>query len=123
MHSWNQPILDAFAARLERLPHALLVYGPQGVGKLALAERMAQLLLCEASGKRPCDKCDACRWYLGGNHPDLRRLEPEIFWKEPPAELAEDAPARKSKQRSEERRVGKECRARKAREAVKHKGL
>ena len=83
MHPWNQPILDSLAGRLERLPHALLVYGPRGIGKLALAERMAQLLLCEGK-KRPCDACDACRWFLSGNHPDFRRLEPEVLWQEPP---------------------------------------
>ncbi|HSA90347.1 MAG TPA: DNA polymerase III subunit delta', partial [Burkholderiales bacterium] len=66
------------------LPHALLVYGPRGVGKLSLAERAAQLLLCEGAGKRPCDACDACRWFLAGNHPDLRRLEPEALWAEKP---------------------------------------
>ena len=83
MHAWNQPILDSLAGRLERLPHALLVYGPRGIGKLALAERAAQLLLCEGK-TRPCDVCDACRWFLGGNHPDLRRIEPEAFWPEKP---------------------------------------
>lgn len=83
MHSWNQPILDALARRAERLPHALLLFGPQGIGKLALAERAAQLLLCEGE-KKPCDACDACRWFLAGNHPDFWRLEPEALWKEPP---------------------------------------
>lgn len=83
MHPWNRPILDSLARRLERLPHALLVYGPRGVGKLVLAERAAQLLLCEGE-KKPCDACDACRWFLAGNHPDLRRLEPEILWAEKP---------------------------------------
>lgn len=83
MHAWNQTILDSLAARLERLPHALLVYGPRGVGKLALAERMAQLLLCEGRSK-PCGACDGCRWFLGGNHPDFRRVEPEALWAEKP---------------------------------------
>ena len=83
MHPWNQPILDSIGARLERLPHALLIYGPQGVGKLALAERAAQLLLCEGSA-RPCNTCDACRWFLAGNHPDFRRMEPEALWLEKP---------------------------------------
>lgn len=83
MHAWNQPILDSLAARLERLPHALLVFGPRGVGKLELAERIAQLLLCEGE-KKPCGACDACRWFLGGNHPDFRRIEPESLWLEKP---------------------------------------
>jgi DNA polymerase-3 subunit delta' len=84
MYSWNQPILESLARRADRLPHALLVFGPQGIGKLALAERMAQVLLCEGAGKKPCDACEACRWFLAGNHPDFWRLEPEVLWKEPP---------------------------------------
>jgi DNA polymerase-3 subunit delta' len=83
MHPWNQPILDSLAGRVERLPHALLLYGPRGIGKLALAERTAQLLLCEGKN-RPCDACDACRWFRGGNHPDFRRVEPEALWPEKP---------------------------------------
>ena len=104
MHAWNQPILDSLARRLERLPHALLLYGPRGIGKLALAERAAQFLLCEGR-KKPCDACDACRWFLGGNHPDFRRLEPEALAKEPPAESEEGPPARKTKQPSIEIKV------------------
>ena len=94
MHPWNQPILDSLVKRLGRLPHAILLYGPQGVGKLALAERAAQLLLCEGTAK-PCDKCNACRWYVAGNHPDFRRLEPEALAKEP-ADTDEEPKTRKA---------------------------
>ncbi len=109
MHPWNQPILEAFKATRERLPHALLLHGPRGVGKLELAERLAQLLLCEHADPttRPCDKCDACRWYLAGNHPDFRRVEPEAIAKVPATEeeggeegATTDAPARRTKQPS-----------------------
>jgi DNA polymerase-3 subunit delta' len=106
MHPWNQPILERLKKR-ERLPHAILLHGPRGVGKLALAERMAQLLLCEHAepAQRPCGRCDGCRWYLSGNHPDFRRLEPEAVAKlPPPAEeeegSSEAAPARRTKQPS-----------------------
>jgi DNA polymerase III subunit delta' len=102
MHAWNQPILDSLARRVERLPHALLIYGPRGVGKLALAERIAQFLLCEGQGKKPCDSCDACRWFLAGNHPDFRRLEPESL---APVREEEEAPARRPKQPSIEIKV------------------
>jgi DNA polymerase-3 subunit delta' len=109
MHPWNQRILDSLKASRERLPHALLLHGPRGVGKLELAERVAQLLLCEHAdpAARPCDKCDACRWYLAANHPDFRRVEPEAIAKVPaPTEEegeeggAADAPARRTKQPS-----------------------
>jgi DNA polymerase-3 subunit delta' len=99
MHPWNQPILDSLAGRLDRLPHALLVHGPQGVGKLELAEALSQALLCESSSRKPCNTCDACRWFLAGNHPDFRRLEPEAIAKQPEP-LEDEAPAKKTKQPS-----------------------
>jgi DNA polymerase-3 subunit delta' len=100
MHSWNEPILESLKRRIDTLPHALLIHGPQGVGKLALAERAAQLLLCEAAdpARKPCGACDGCRWYLGGNHPDFRRVEPEAL--APQVETEGEAtagPARKGK--------------------------
>lgn len=64
---------------LERLPHALLLTGPTGVGKLEFAEELARLLLCEAvkPGLAACGACEACRWQNSGNHPDYRRVAPD----------------------------------------------
>jgi DNA polymerase-3 subunit delta' len=94
MHPWNEPIFQSVRRMLEggRLPHALLLHGPRGVGKLALAERLGQLLLCEDKNPaaRPCGKCDGCRWYLAGTHPDLRRVEPEALAKAVEAEQGEE---------------------------------
>src|SRR3970282_633505 len=52
----------------------------------APALRVAHRMLCEASdeARRPCGACAACRWFLAGNHPDFRRIEPEILWQEVP---------------------------------------
>ena len=74
--TWAQLI-----AKLDRLPHALLLHGAPGVGKLALAERFVQLLVCENRGPNttPCGSCEGCRWFLAGNHPDARFLEPEAL--------------------------------------------
>lgn len=78
-YSWHKPDGDALLRRKDRLPHALLLRGPQGIGKLAFAEALARALLCE----RPepdgsaCGHCTACGWMEQGAHPDLRRLEPE----------------------------------------------
>jgi DNA polymerase-3 subunit delta' len=101
MHPWNAEILDSLRRRLDALPHALLVHGPQGVGKLALAERAAQLVLCESAdpARRPCDACDGCRWFSAGSHPDFRRVEPEALAAAPEAAAEEGStdPARKGK--------------------------
>jgi len=102
MHPWNEPILRSIAARADSLPHALLIHGRRGVGKLGLAERLAQLLLCEAqSGAKPCGRCDGCRWFLAGSHPDFRRLEPESLAKEPVPEEGEPAPKKTAKPSTE----------------------
>jgi DNA polymerase-3 subunit delta' len=59
------------------LPHALLLHGPAGVGKLDLANELARWALCQAPSEAgACGVCDACNWFDQGNHPDFRRVEP-----------------------------------------------
>jgi DNA polymerase III subunit delta' len=62
-----------------RPPHALLLVGPEGVGKTTLAFDLACGLLCLAAdpADRPCRACAACRKVEHGNHPDLHLLAPE----------------------------------------------
>jgi DNA polymerase-3 subunit delta' len=61
-----------------RVPHALLIGGPAGVGKTTLALDLAAGLLCDAEdpAARPCRACRACRLVDRGIHPDLHRLAP-----------------------------------------------
>ncbi len=75
----------------EKLPHALLLHGPKGIGKLQLAEHFARFLLCEGRGAalQPCGRCEGCRWVRAGSHPDLRLVEPEAMARQTPAEDAE----------------------------------
>lgn len=67
----------------QRLPHALLVIGEQGVGKRAWADAVAGLLLCErpvnAVPDRPvaCGQCRQCELVAAGSHPDVRVYAPE----------------------------------------------
>lgn len=82
IHDWNTAVWKNLASTAERLPHALLIHGPGGIGKRALAEHFAQFLLCESPpSERPCGRCVACRWFVAGNHPDVRWLEPEAIAK------------------------------------------
>ena len=78
-YSWHKSELDRLLARKERLPHALLLRGTQGIGKLAFAEALARALLCEkpAPDGSACGRCASCGWMGQGSHPDFRRLEPD----------------------------------------------
>lgn len=98
-----QEAWDRLVSQLERLPHALLLHGPRGVGKLHLAERFAQLLLCEARGRgtTPCERCDGCRWFLAGQHPDVRFIEPEAIARQSALEDSESADKPKGKPSAE----------------------
>jgi len=62
-----------------RLPHALLIVGPAGVGKRRLVERLAGSLLCPSLGPdaEPCGRCQDCRLLGAGTHPDLVRVGPD----------------------------------------------
>ncbi len=82
------------AIRSERLPHAYVFHGPEGVGKRTLAMRFAQLLLCaEPTTAEPapelagdmdlvwqdaCDVCDDCKLTTAGTHPDMQVVYKEL---------------------------------------------
>jgi DNA polymerase-3 subunit delta' len=59
------------AARADRLPHALLVQGPAGIGKFTAMRWLAAGLLCETGPGIPCMSCGACRRLRAKTHPDL----------------------------------------------------
>ena len=59
-----------------RVPQALLIHGPAGVGKALLAEAFAQKLLCGQPAEFACGQCPGCRLFLAGTHPDFIRVQP-----------------------------------------------
>ena len=59
----------------QRIPHALLLTGPDGIGKGALADKMAALLLCAKTSL--CGACPSCQLLAEGTHPDCYTLSPE----------------------------------------------
>src|SRR5690606_27698833 len=62
----------------ERMPHALLLTGPAGLGKLELARRFLNLLLCRSPlDTGPCGKCESCIQWQAGSHPDFHEVTRE----------------------------------------------
>jgi DNA polymerase III subunit delta' len=79
---WHAEVWRQLRARGKRLPHALLLRGRGGIGKTLFARAFAQRLLCEERLEAQdvaCGRCAACNWFVQGNHPDFRQIEPEAL--------------------------------------------
>ena len=70
---WLAPLRERLAAMQDRarLPHGILLSGPQGTGQVELAAWIAARLFCRKPGPDACGNCPDCRLLLAGNHPDL----------------------------------------------------
>ena len=86
------------AVASNRLPQAILLEGPRGIGKQRLALWLAQVVFCEGARgtDAPCGSCQPCTLVLNLAHPDLHWLVPiEVTRKGADAakqvELAEEA--------------------------------
>lgn len=77
---WQRELWQGLIERRrgERLPHALLLTGPAGLGKLHLARAFAAALLCRspAADGTACGGCSACKLLAAGTHPDFHPLTP-----------------------------------------------
>lgn len=59
----------------DRINHAYLFYGKEGIGKKTLATEFARALLCNQIENDSCNICNNCRRVEHGNHPDLKIIE------------------------------------------------
>lgn len=79
--AWCLPQWNVLAERAAHhtLPHALLLCGPAGLGKRALAEAFVRARLCEAPRDgHACGTCRTCRLLAAGTHPDRLRVTLEV---------------------------------------------
>ena len=77
----QQEVKDRFIRSVSegRIPHAQLLSGPEGVGKLPLAIAYAQYICCEHRGAHDaCGVCPSCLKYNKLAHPDLHFVFPII---------------------------------------------
>lgn len=75
----QKAILEYFlkALKANRLSHAYVMEGEEGMGKKTLVEAIANYLLCpEKQGDDICGKCRACVQFQSGNHPDVIEVTP-----------------------------------------------
>jgi len=81
LYPWQLESWQALHSLRGRLPHALLLKGAKGIGKLDLALNFAQSLLCArpADDGLACGTCDSCRWFGQESHPDFRLVQPDVM--------------------------------------------
>jgi DNA polymerase-3 subunit delta' len=78
---WHRSRWDRLqrARRAGRLPHALLLTGPAGVGKRLLLRHLVESLLCRSPDEdgKPCGRCTDCTLLAADTHPDLIVVAPD----------------------------------------------
>ncbi len=71
---WHKPTTDALRRMADtgRIPHALLLSGQPGIGKMLVARAFAQYVHCtDRQGGEACGKCPDCLQHQSMNHPDM----------------------------------------------------
>ena len=71
-----------FAA--DKMPHAYIFAGAEGVGKFKTAREWAKLLLCKNPATEngfadSCGLCQSCRLFEAGSHPDFNLIYKELL--------------------------------------------
>jgi DNA polymerase III subunit delta' len=79
LYPWQTEPWQRWVGLRSRLPHAILLRGAQGIGKLDFSLNLAQSLLCEKplDDGLACQDCPSCHWFLQETHPDFRLLQPD----------------------------------------------
>ena len=60
--------------KLGKISHSYMFIGQSGIGKFMIAKEFAKAILCIGEQK-PCDKCEACIKFNGGNNPDIQIID------------------------------------------------
>ena len=77
---WHSEQWQSFNDRIDeqRMPHALILNGLEGVGADHLAFALAYRMLCNDVDKGiPCGQCSGCLTLKAGSHPDFYHVAPE----------------------------------------------
>lgn len=76
----------------KRIPHALLLHGPAGIGKFMLARTFSQYLHCQSPTPdgEPCGECPSCRQHEAFNHVDTLYVFPVVKTEKLTASISDD---------------------------------
>lgn len=78
-------------ADTRQMPHAILLAGKSGIGKMNVARAFMQYAQCEAPrGGEPCGVCQSCRQHQSFNHPDVHFIYPIVKNKAQKIEVSKD---------------------------------
>lgn len=75
---WHKKSWDRYIAarKQQKLPHAMLITGEQGIGKSLFAERLVKTLLCtDNKTDEACGKCQSCKTYESQSNPDFLKID------------------------------------------------
>ncbi len=78
----HEKVKNVLAASVmgNRVGHAYIFEGSQGVGRLTCAKAFARLLLCESpKDGEPCGSCKNCSMCASGNHPDVQIITNQLY--------------------------------------------
>lgn len=72
------------ALATDRVAHAYIFAGAEGIGKFKTAFELAKLLLCKNRTEYngffdSCDRCDSCRTFESETHPDFQHVQKELI--------------------------------------------
>ena len=81
--TWLEPVWEQWRTAYQegRLPHAVLVTGPSGIGKRWLVEAFVRGVQCHAPTAQglPCDECPSCKQYVSYRQLE-KKSHPDIDW-------------------------------------------
>jgi DNA polymerase-3 subunit delta' len=77
-YPWHDSSWEKFVTARSRnhLPHALLISGSEGIGKLGFAKKIVNALLCTSPvDNQACQNCKSCKTYQANANPDFINIE------------------------------------------------
>ncbi len=78
LYSWQHEVWSQIVNTQERLGHATLFVGAEGIGRSRFVSRLAVFLLCSSEENKPCGTCINCSLFSASTHPDLHVVCSEI---------------------------------------------